>query len=245
MWKGNFQLGSSILVISPPAVSQRGFGGGRHFGFGAFLPYDRPFPFGVHHPSVVLWRLPFCFVWVSSWRRPVSVQFSSLESTIAPFSPLFQFIGIIILVFPLSLVRSCPFSVSFLKRAHMLRARHFFFPSTSLWCAPLVSRSLLLSISSRFKLGSSEISFFFFASRHFAFLFPPCYFAFHHSRSTLAFPHSWISKFILFSHISVSIIPPKVPFSFILISVLATHFHSNISFNSIQIQFILVPSLFD
>jgi hypothetical protein len=35
----------------------------------------------------------------------------------------------------------------------------FFFPSTSLWCAPLVSR-LLLSISSRFTLVSSDISFF-------------------------------------------------------------------------------------
>ena len=47
----------------------------------------------------------------------------------------------------------------------MLRARHlifFLFPSTSLWCAPLVSRSLLLSISSRFALASSDISFFFF-----------------------------------------------------------------------------------
>lgn len=44
----------------------------------------------------------------------------------------------------------------------MLRVRHFFSPSTSLWCAPLVSRSLLLSISSRFTLGSSDISFFFF-----------------------------------------------------------------------------------
>ena len=46
----------------------------------------------------------------------------------------------------------------------MLRARHlifFLFPSTSLWCAPLVSRSLLLSISSRFALASSDISFFF------------------------------------------------------------------------------------
>ena len=92
---------------------------------------------------------------------------------------------------------------------------------------------------------SSLSRFFFVVSRHFAFLFPPYSLAFHNSRSTLAFPHSWISKFILFSHISVSIIPPKVPFSFILISVLATHFLSNISFTFIQIQFILVPSLFN
>ena len=80
----------------------------------------------------------------------------------------------------------------------MLRARHlifFLFPSTSLWCAPLVSRSLLLSISSRFALASSDISFFFFLlflfslSRFFLraaillFSFPPV-----HSRSTILVP---------------------------------------------------------
>jgi hypothetical protein len=48
--------------FSSTAVSQRGFGGVLLFGFGAFLPNDRPFPFCAHHPSVVLWRPPFCFV---------------------------------------------------------------------------------------------------------------------------------------------------------------------------------------
>ena len=142
----------------------------------------------------------------------------------------------------------------------MLRARHliFFFASinVTLVCPtrlPFITFEYFLPFRASFFRHFIFFFFvvfvlslpFFFASRHFAFFFPPCSLAFHNSRSTLAFPHSWISKFILFSHISVSIIPPKVPFSFILISVLATHFLSNISFTFIQIQFILVPSLFN
>lgn len=175
----------------PPGFVPAWSCGGRHFGFECVSPLHR------------------------------SIFYRSLSpASLAIVSSSFEFIDVIFphFFFAFSCI-DCPLNshpISFLKRAHMLRARHSFFHR---------QRSAHLFHFRPFIFTFTSFIFF-------------SVFSFAHQSDTLHFRRFHFQRFpsvISFSHFNISFFCFLSPTSHIPLAVLATHFHSILSFSPVQI----------